>query len=225
MQSSDTKSIPQTSPVAFAQLKTTAKWNVVNGMKTAVSFASAEIEQARKKTLGVTDVSCFSRYGVKGPHASQWLAEHAIAIPSNPNSWTLCDQKTLVLRLGGSEFLIEDQLGGLACNKLASDTNRVPSVYKVPRADASFILSGSEVLNMFSELCALDLREKSLPAKDVIMTQIAGISAIVLRQTLHGEPIYRVWCDGTYGPYLYEVMLEIATELGGGAVGIDCYQT
>lgn len=224
MQTSDMKTIAQTSPVAHAQLESTAKWAVVNGMNAAVAFASADVEQARKKILGVTDVSCLSRYGVKGPQASQWLADREVAIPSNPNSWTLCDQKTLVLRLGGSEFLIEDQFGGLACKKLANNTARVAGVYKVPRADAAFILSGSEVLNMFSELCSLDLREKSLPAKDVIMTQIAGVSAIVLRQTLNGEPIYKVWCDGTYGSYMWEVMLEIAVELGGGAVGLACYQ-
>lgn len=225
MQASDMKTIGQTSPVAHAQHESTAKWSVVNGMNTAVAFASAEIEQARKKILGVTDVSYLSRYGVKGPQASQWLADREIAIPSNPNSWTLCDQKTLVMRLGGSEFLIEDQLDCLVCEKLANDTARVAGVYKVPRADAAFILSGSEVLNMFSELCSLDLREKSLATKEVIMTQIGGVSAIVLRQTLNGEPIYRVWCDGTYGPYIWEVMLEIAVELGGGAVGLACYQS
>jgi len=130
-----------------------------------------------------------------------------------------------VLRLGSSEFLIEDQLGGLACTRLASDTVRVPSVYKVPRADAAFIVSGSEALNLFSELCSLDLREKSLAAQDLIMTQVAGISATVIHQTFNGEPVYRIWCDGTYGAYLWGVLIEIATELGGGAVGLSRYQS
>ncbi|OGV76979.1 MAG: hypothetical protein A3I83_03415 [Methylotenera sp. RIFCSPLOWO2_02_FULL_45_14] len=224
MQQFDIKKIAPISPIAHAQSNGTVKWDVVNGMKIAVEFASADIEQARKKVLGVTDVSCFERYGVKGPQASQYLADREIAIPANPNAWTLCDQKTLVLRLGSSEFLIEDQLGGLACKKLAGDTMRVAGVYKVPRADAAFILSGSEVLNLFSELCSLDLREKSLSAKDVIMTQVAGISATVLRQTIGGEQVYRVWCDGTYGPYMWDVLLEIAVELGGGAVGLARYQ-
>jgi len=224
MQQFDVKSIIQTSPVAHAQPRESAKWEVINGMDTAVEFASAAIEDARKKVLGVADVSCLSRYGVKGPNATQWLLERGIAIPTNPNAWTMCEQKTLVLRLGSSEFLIEDQLGGSACSRLASDTTRVASVYKVPRADAAFIVSGSEALNLFSELCSLDLREKSLAAKDLIMTQVAGISATIIRQTLNGEPVYRVWCDGTYGPYMWEVLIEIATELGGGAVGLAQYQ-
>lgn len=216
-------------PVAHAQIKSNAKWAVVNDMEMAVEFAGSEIEQARKKILGVTDVSCFERYGVKGPQASKWLADHELAIPSNPNSWTLVsnpsrNQKNLVLRLGSSEFLIEDQLGGSASKKLAADSTRVEGLYPVARADAAFILSGSEVLNLLSELCSLDLRNNTLLANDVVMTQVAGISVIVMRQTLNGEQVYRLWCDGTYGSYMWEMLLEIAVELGGGAVGLSSYK-
>ena len=224
MQQFDVTQITQISPVAHAQSKEIAQWHVVNGMKIAVEFESADIEKTRKEILGITDVSCLARYGVKGPQAAQWLADHEITIPANANSWTMYDKKTLVLRLGGSEFLLEDQLTGTTCKKLSSDTARVPSVYQVPRSDAAFILSGREVLNLFSELCAIDLSEKSLSTKDVVMTQVAGISATVLRQTLAGDQVYRLWCDGTYGAYMWDVLLEIATELGGGAVGLAQYQ-
>ncbi|MGB4811388.1 MAG: sarcosine oxidase subunit gamma [Methylophilaceae bacterium] len=223
MQNFDVKKIMQVSPVAHAQPRSSAKWEIVNGMETAVEFANASVEEARKKILGVADVSCLARYGVKGSNATKWLLEHEIAIPTNPNAWTLCEQKTLVLRLGSTEFLIEDQLGGSACQRLTNDSARVENVYKVPRADAAFIVSGSEALNLLTELCSLDLREKSLTAKDLVMTQVAGISAIVIRQTLNGEPVYRIWCDGTYGPYMWEVLLEIANELGGGPVGMSRY--
>jgi len=214
----------QTSPAAPAQQGAGVQWAVVNNMQIAAAFSTPDVEQARKKVLGVTDVSCFHRYGFKGPKAAQWAADHELAIPSSPNSWTLSDKKSLVLRLGGSEFVIEDQPGGDASQKLASVTARTDGVYKVPRADAAFILSGSAALNLLSELCSLDLRPSSLLANDVIMTQVAGISAIVLRQTIAGEPVYRIWCDGTYGAYMWETLIEIAVELGGGAVGLASYQ-
>ncbi|MES2181788.1 MAG: hypothetical protein V4493_06790, partial [Pseudomonadota bacterium] len=95
----DSKTVMQISPVAHAQAKTATKWAVVNGMEIATEFANSDIEQARKKVLGITDVSCLERYGVKGPQASKWLADHELAIPSNPNSWTICNQRNLVLRL------------------------------------------------------------------------------------------------------------------------------
>ncbi|MBA3696222.1 MAG: sarcosine oxidase subunit gamma [Methylotenera sp.] len=219
----DSKTALKTTPVAHAYIKTTAKWAIVNEMEIAVEFASNDIEQTRKKVLGITDVSCFERYGIKGPQASKWLADHELAIPSNPNSWALSNQKDLVLRLGSSEFLIEDQLDDVASKKLA-DITRVEGLYPVVRADAAFILSGSEVLNLFSELCSLDLRDSSLLANDVVMTQVAGISAIVMRQNLNGEQVYRLWCDGTYGSYMWEMLLEVAVELGGGAVGLSSYK-
>jgi len=221
MQQFDVKKIIQTSPVAYSQANTSKKLEVINGMNTAVEFASVETEEIRKKIIGVTDVSCFARYGVKGPNAAQWLLERGIAIPASPNSWVMCEEKTLVLRLGSSEFLIEDQLGGSACSRITSDTARVASVYKVPRADASFVITGTETLNLFSEVCALDLREKSLTAHTLIMTQVAGISATIIRQNHDGELVYRIWCDGTYGAYMWEILIEIASEMGGGAVGLS----
>ncbi len=217
--------IIQTSPVAHAQSDESTKWEVINGMSTAVEYASAEIEAARKNVLGVADVSCLVRYAVKGPNAAQWLQDRSINIPAQANEWIVCDLKTLVLRLGGSEFLIEDQLGGYACERLASDKARVENVYPVARADAAFIVSGSASLDLFSEVCSLDLREKSLGANQLIMTQIAGISATIIRHTLNGESVYRIWCDGTYGAYMWEVLVEIARELGGGAVGLGLYQS
>ena len=216
-------------PVNHAESKATSKWAVVNDMEIVVECASAEIEQARKKILGITDVSCLTRYGVKGSQATKWLIDHQVAIPTNANTWTVNtensrEKKSLVLRLGSSEFLIEDQWDGLLSKKLLADSNRIASVYPVARADAAFILSGSEVLNLFSELCSIDLRDGALLASDVVMTQVAGISAVVMRQSLNGEQIYRLWCDGTYGSYMWEMLLEIAVELGGGAVGLSSYQ-
>jgi sarcosine oxidase, subunit gamma len=165
-------------------------------------------------TLTITDTSHLARYGVKGAQATAWLALHGVKIPEAPNTWVLSGQ-TLVMRLGSSEFLIEDQTGGETCKKLLADTLRVPNVYKVPRADAAYLLAGSHVLNLLSELCALDLRENSLLENDVVMTQVAGISATILRQTMNGETVYRLWCDGTYAAFMSHTLAEIVVELGG----------
>jgi sarcosine oxidase, subunit gamma len=167
--------------------------------------------------LKVTDISKLERYGVKGAQAAVWLAQHGVSIPDAPNTWILHEQ-TLVMRLGSTEFLLEDQTGGEVCKKLLADTARVPNVYKVPRADAAYLLAGSGVVNLLSELCALDLRESALLENDVVMTQVAGISATILRQTIDGETVYRLWCDGTYAAFMMHTLTEIAAELGGRAV-------
>jgi len=165
------------------------------------------------QTLRITDVSTLARYGVKGTQAAKWLTGHGIVVPEEANSWLLIGAKTLVMRLGASEFLIEDQDGGEVCKKLAADNVSVASVYKVPHVDAAYLLAGSEVLNLLSELCALDCRESALPDNALVITQVAGISATVLRQTINNETVYRLWCDGTYGVYMQHILSEVAQEL------------
>ncbi len=210
-------------PIAYALASSSPKMGVVNGMEVALEFEGTAIETTRKKALGVTDVSCFRRFSVKGPQAASWLASQGLQTPADINSW-IAHEGSLVLRLGGSEFLIEDQYNSNVCEKLTNfNQSTTAGVYKVQRADAAFILSGSEVLNMLSELCMMDLRDSALVSNMVVMTQIAGISATLLRQQLNGEQVYRVWCDGTYGPYMWDMLLEIAKELEGGAVGLSSY--
>ncbi|MFA6179585.1 MAG: sarcosine oxidase subunit gamma [Candidatus Methylopumilus sp.] len=212
----------KTTPVSYAPLA--PSMGELNGMQVALRFDSESIENARKSVLGVTDVSCFQRFSIKGSQAASWLSAQGLALPPENNSWTQAAPDTLVLRLGASEYLVEDQYHGALCQRLRTfDQAATPGAYHVQRGDAAFVLSGSKVLDLLSELCMLDLRDSALPAHSVLMTQLAGISATLLRQQLNGETVFRIWCDGSYGPYLWGMLLEIAQELGGGAVGLSCH--
>lgn len=164
------------------------------------------------QAIQITETTELARYGVKGPEAANWLGKYKVEIPTKANTWLLSGN-AIVMRLGASEFLIEDQQYGQVCAKLAADHLRVAGVYKVSRVDASFTMLGSGVLRMLSELCALDLSAAGLQENEVVMTQVAGVSATVLRQHLKGETVYRLWCDGTYGVYMKQILSEIAAEL------------
>ena len=210
-------------PIVYALKSLNPTMGVVHNMQVALAFEAADIEANRKNKLGVTDVSCFAKFGVKGPNAASWLMSQGLQVPAHHNTW-LAHEGYMVLKLGASEFLVEDQYHNNTGQKLASfNQSATTGAYQVQRADAAFILSGSEVLNMLSELCMLDLRDSALPANAVLMTQIAGISATILRQQLNGEQVYRIWCDSTYGVYMWNILLEVASELGGGAVGLASY--
>ena len=43
------------------------------------------------------------------------------------------------------------------------------------------------------------------------------MSAVEVRQI----PAFQIWCDPSYGPYLWETLLEIVREKGGGPVGMS----
>jgi sarcosine oxidase subunit gamma len=47
-----------------------------------------------------------------------------------------------------------------------------------------------------------------------------GVSVTLVRADLGGRQGFRIWCDGTFGPYFFGTLLEIARELHGGAAGI-----
>jgi sarcosine oxidase subunit gamma len=49
---------------------------------------------------------------------------------------------------------------------------------------------------------------------------MAGVSVLVLWQQTDAGLCYRIWCDSTFGPYLWETLLEIAGEMGGRAAGL-----
>jgi sarcosine oxidase subunit gamma len=53
------------------------------------------------------------------------------------------------------------------------------------------------------------------------MTQMAGVSCAVLPRQLGAVRAWQLWADGTYGPYLWETLLQIVRELGGDAVGLS----
>jgi sarcosine oxidase subunit gamma len=215
--------LTKTSPAAYSQVPYDVDWDIINQTRVAMHFDDKDVELKKMSLLGLTDVSCLNRIGVKGKGAAHWLANQGMVIPDKPNTWVETNN-ALVLRLGMSEFLIEDQFGSDVGKKLELLIQEQPKdVYHVVRADASFIISGDKVLNMFSELCTLDLSEKVFKYEDVLMTQVADISATISYQTINNKQIYRLWCDGTLGAYMWNVLHQLATEQGGGAVGFSAY--
>lgn len=218
--------ISKSSPIEAAHQHLSAKTTAINGMNIATEYEGGSTEATRKQNLGVCDVSAFPRFGIKGANAQSWLSQHKVSIPELANGWTKSTADSLVLRLGNSEFLVEDHPASDLCaalNKACPMSDF--GLYPVPRYDSSFMLSGQHVLSLLAELCSLDLGPKSLGNQQLFMTQVAGISATVLRQTLNGEDVYRLWCDGTYGAYMWDTLIEIAEEFDGGAVGLNSYFT
>jgi sarcosine oxidase subunit gamma len=211
------------SPVAFAHALRKPVNGEVNGMETALSFDAADVEAKRSQTLSICDVSNLNRFGVKGPQAAHWLQAAGIKLPGTTNSWTPQDNGSLVMRLGNTEFLLEDQPENDLTGMLNDTAVNEGGVHKVLRNDAAFIVSGELTPALFSEVCAIDLEGATLEENRLVMTVIAGVSATLLKQTLNGQSVYRIWCDGTFGPYLWKTLLGIIEEQGGGPVGFNFY--
>lgn len=165
--------------------------------------------------LAVCDLSLQPRFGCKGPQAAAWLASQGIAVPAAPNS--ACPGENgveRVLRLGLGEFLVEADAARIASLYAAQ---RQPGVYPVLRQDACFGLRGDRLNDLLLQTCNVNFSALAAQAAPVVLTSMAGVGVVVLPDVGAATPNCRIWCDGTFGPYLWRTLLAIAVELGGGA--------
>jgi sarcosine oxidase subunit gamma len=205
----------RTSPVHDQLKLLNASWCEINGMQSVFSISGDRVKAAR---LGIADLSFLSRFGVKGAGAAAWLEGQGISVPPRPNSWCPMLEGGLVARLGINEFLIEDSLHTKVADRLTEACQQPPAkVYPVLRQDAAIALCGEAVNELLLQTCNVNFRAMSLAERSLALTSIVGVALIVIP----GEQAYRIWCDGTYGAYLWRTLLAIAQELGGGAVGAE----
>ena len=191
-------------------------WRDINGMPSLVSIPGDDQIAAH---LGIADLSFLTRFGVKGAAAASWLESHDIQVPDRTNTWSSLPDGAMIARLGLTEFLIEDSLYSSFALRLAEACQSVPAkVYPVLRQDAAIVLCGTAIQDLLRQTCSVDFQALSLVEHPVILTLMVGVSVTII-------PIasdrYRIWCDGTFGAYLWETLVTIAQELGGGVVGAD----
>lgn len=194
------------------------RWSALADMPVALDFGDPAAEQALARSLALCDVSALPRMMVKGPNAEQFLRDRQIAIPGEIFGVLPLGSNGLIARTGDSEFFLEDDVSGRVVPRLVLEVDAArPGLFPVLRQDASILLSGTRGVEVFLQTCGYDFRE---PGPNLVMTRVAGVSASVLSRTIQGVGTFQLWVDGTYGPYLWETLMEIVQELGGGAAGL-----
>lgn len=206
------------SPLHDVQLARAARWVQAEGMQTPASFGADDA--AKLALAGIGDLGFRRRAGVKGAGAAAWLNALGISTPARHNSFLHMDDGTLVARLGVTEYLIEDAPGGTHAARInaAAPGERV---YPVPRFDAALVIAGAQALELFRQTCAFDFASLEPSAQTLVMTSMAGVGVTVIGLDGPAGAHYRLWCDGTWGGYLWATLVEVAGDLGGGAVGLD----
>jgi sarcosine oxidase subunit gamma len=106
-------------------------------------------------------------------------------------------------------------------SRLREVLHPAPGVYPVLRQDAALVLQGERANELLVQVCNVDFKAWPMEQQAVAMTSMVGVSVLVAWYRHNGVPSYRIWCDGTFGHYLWETLLEIAVELGGAAAGLQ----
>lgn len=203
------------SPLQSALEALEPQWAAIEGMQAAVAVGAGDTPRA----IALADASCLPRMGVKGPGAEGWLAAQGLAAPG-VNAWVHTPDGAMLARLARTEFFLEDRIGGATVARLREALCAAPGIYPVLRQDAAIVLQGERVQELLVQTCNVDFSSWPLTQQAAVMTSMVGVSVLVAWYPNQGVPCYRIWCDGTFGAYLWETLLEIAAELGGGAAGL-----
>jgi sarcosine oxidase subunit gamma len=203
-------------PMFDAQQALAPRWTSVDSMRIAAAYGANDRQIAQ--VVGIGDASARRRTGFKGPAAAAWLQQQSVAIPAQPNQWVALPAAGLVARLGRTEFLVEDAAGGTTCAGL--DLLSIPpGVYPVLRQDAALVLMGSRAADLLLQTCSIDFAALDASTRPVVLTSMVGVGVTIAVEPLQPARRYRIWCDATYGTYLWTTLVDVARDLGGGPVG------
>jgi sarcosine oxidase subunit gamma len=207
----------RTSPLSDVQAAHAARWIDLEGMRSVAAFEREPA--AALDIVAIGDLSYRRRVGVKGPSAAAALAGLGLATPAKPNSWCRTED-AIVARLGITEYLIEDSAGGETVAKVLA-LPAAAGVYPVPRFDAELVVAGPQAVDLFRQTCAVDISTLDAAGGALALTSMVGVGVTVAAVMTPAGVTYRIWCDGTYGGYLWETLCEVAEDMGGGAIGYE----
>jgi sarcosine oxidase subunit gamma len=155
-----------------------------------------------------------ARVGVKGPQAAAWLQQRGIAIPDRANAWSPLsedkEQRDIVARLGATEFFLEHS-NPRSLQALQQELAAAPisGVYPVLREDHAFVLAGTAADAALAEVCNMNFSALRAETREAVMTMMIGVAVIVVPQGNAAQRRYRIWCDPSYGDYLWSSLQDV----------------
>ncbi len=163
------------------------------------------------------------RAGVKGPRAAEALQQLGLAVPGRPNCWMPLrahdrdDSWNVVGRLGYTEFFIEERgeaQGITALEQLIA--GGFAGAYPVLREDTAIVVGGESATDVLAQVCNVDFGALDLTQRPVVMTLMVGVGVLVVPQYQPDDgAIYRIWCDPSYGTYLWQTLEEVVGKIPG----------
>ena len=208
------------SPVHDAQVALGVHWAPLGEGHIALRVGSLEDDRTASGDLSLCDVSILPKLGLKGGSADQWLLDRGVETPIAKFSTSALDDGGFCVNLPGYEYFLESGLAGSVVMSLSEDLPMTQNgVYRVERQDAAFVLSGKRAGKVLTQVCALDFAE--LTSGDVVLTGVAGVSCMILRQGESSCPhaCFRLWCDSSWACYLWGILVQVTADLDGCVVG------
>ena len=126
------------------------------------------------------------------------------------------DSWNVVGRLGFTEFFVEErgEAAGVAALEQLTAEN-FAGAYPVLREDLGLVLGGERVAEVLAQVCNVNFSALDIGQRPIVMTLMVGVSVLVLPQQQPDGAIYRIWCDPSFGTYLWETLEEVVQKMPG----------
>lgn len=163
--------------------------------------------------LTLTDASATAKWlvraGAEGPTAerlgarfgmSRAAAGGALVLGSRPGEW-------IILGTPGEVDAAVADLDGL-------NEQEFMTALDWTHGRAMFRVTGAEAARMLEKVCGIDWSDHMTPDGAVLSASVALTACDLARNDVDGTPSYLVFCDRSFGQYLFDALIDAGNEFG-----------
>lgn len=171
-------------------------------------------------SLTLSDTSTRPRLGIRGSDHARWLDANGYSVDRHSNMAYRQSDGSLIARLSDNEliWLASSQEQNESFVQVAEDYR----CCTVSRRDshAWFSVMGNDAPKLFAKVCGIDLSTKAFANYKIAQTSVARISVVIVRAD-NNEPTYHLLADISYSRYLWNSVVDAASEFGPHIVTLD----
>ena len=170
-------------------------------------------ETAPGGSLMLSDASATTKWLVRG--GSDGAAADRLAVPFGSSHPT--EGGALVLGSRPGEWIILGTAGAVAevvSGLEGLDSSDFVSALDWTHGRALFRINGADAPRMLEKVCSLDWSDPMTPDGAVASASVAKVTCDIARNDMDGTPSYLIFCDRSFGQYLFDALIDAGDEFG-----------
>ena len=215
-----------------AQLSMGAVMSTVEGWQLPTGYGDVSQEAARlRDTVGVSDISPVGKLRVVGAGAA--AAVGALTPPATELAAGKVSEVGSLAELSGGNllaaWLTADELLVLTpTGQVQAALDAMPNLDAICAhvVDITSGLCGVSIIGpastrLISRITDLNISPRAMPDLTCAQARFADVQGLLLRRNIQSIPAYQLYASREFGEYLWDALIDAATETGGGPVGTE----
>ncbi|MYJ41121.1 MAG: hypothetical protein F4076_01550 [Acidimicrobiaceae bacterium] len=107
-----------------------------------------------------------------------------------------------------------DAVAGVVVGLDGLDASEFVTALDWTHGRALFLVTGTDAPRMLEKVCSLDWSDAMTPDGAVASASVAKVICDVARCDSDGTPTYMIFCDRSFGQYLFDALIDAGEEFG-----------